>query len=116
VNGTGSESCPVVGFGINGVEPSGSSIRVLVGYMQVAYELQNNNDACSGDIVQRLSDLYRSITPTQDAARFERSTVQLSAARRYNSCTPQTLASVTTMSRPTKTRTQWISRTKQPKR
>jgi hypothetical protein len=30
VNGTGSESCPVAGFGIGGVEPSGSAARELV--------------------------------------------------------------------------------------
>jgi hypothetical protein len=29
VDGTGSESCPVVGFGISGVEPWGSAITVL---------------------------------------------------------------------------------------
>jgi hypothetical protein len=27
VDGTGSGSCPVVGFGISGVEPSGSATR-----------------------------------------------------------------------------------------
>jgi hypothetical protein len=27
VNGTGSESCPVAGFGISGVEPTGSATR-----------------------------------------------------------------------------------------
>jgi hypothetical protein len=30
VDGTGSGSCPVAGFGISGVEPSGSSTTVLV--------------------------------------------------------------------------------------
>jgi hypothetical protein len=30
VDGTGSGSCPVAGFGINGVETSGSAIVVLV--------------------------------------------------------------------------------------
>jgi hypothetical protein len=30
VDGTGSESCPLVGFDINGVETSGSATRVLV--------------------------------------------------------------------------------------
>jgi hypothetical protein len=30
VDGTGSGSCPVAGFGISGVEPSGSSTRELV--------------------------------------------------------------------------------------
>jgi hypothetical protein len=30
VDGTGSGSCPVVGFGISGVEPSGSATAVLV--------------------------------------------------------------------------------------
>jgi hypothetical protein len=29
VNGTDSGSCPVVGFNIRGVEPSGSTTRVL---------------------------------------------------------------------------------------
>jgi hypothetical protein len=28
VDGTGSGSCPVAGFGISGVEPSGSATRV----------------------------------------------------------------------------------------
>jgi hypothetical protein len=28
VDGTGSGSCPVAGFGINGIEPSGSAARV----------------------------------------------------------------------------------------
>jgi hypothetical protein len=28
VDGTGSGSCPVTGFGISGVEPSGSATRV----------------------------------------------------------------------------------------
>jgi hypothetical protein len=28
VDGTGSGSCPMVGFGISGVEPSGSATRV----------------------------------------------------------------------------------------
>jgi hypothetical protein len=30
VDGTGSGSCPVAGFGISGVEPSGSAATVLV--------------------------------------------------------------------------------------
>jgi hypothetical protein len=30
VDGTGSGSCPVAGFGISGVEPSGSATRELV--------------------------------------------------------------------------------------
>jgi hypothetical protein len=30
VDGTGSELCPVVGFGVSGVEPSGSAAGVLV--------------------------------------------------------------------------------------
>jgi hypothetical protein len=30
VNGIGSRSCPVAGFGISGVEPSGSVTRELV--------------------------------------------------------------------------------------
>jgi hypothetical protein len=30
VDGTGSGSCPVTGFGISGVEPSGSATRELV--------------------------------------------------------------------------------------
>jgi hypothetical protein len=30
VDGTGSGSCPVVGFGIRGVEPSASATRELV--------------------------------------------------------------------------------------
>jgi hypothetical protein len=30
VDGTGSGSCPMVGFGISGVEPSGSATRELV--------------------------------------------------------------------------------------
>jgi hypothetical protein len=30
VDGTGSGSCPVAGFGISGVEPSGSAARELV--------------------------------------------------------------------------------------
>jgi hypothetical protein len=30
VDGTGSGSCPVAGFGTSGVEPSGSSTRELV--------------------------------------------------------------------------------------
>jgi hypothetical protein len=30
VNGTGSGSCPMAGFGISGVEPSGSATRELV--------------------------------------------------------------------------------------
>jgi hypothetical protein len=30
VDGTGSGSCPVAGFGINGVEPWGSATRELV--------------------------------------------------------------------------------------
>jgi hypothetical protein len=30
VDGTGSGSCPMAGFGINGVESSGSSTTVLV--------------------------------------------------------------------------------------
>jgi hypothetical protein len=30
VDGTGSESCPVIGFGVSGVEPSGS-INIQVG-------------------------------------------------------------------------------------
>jgi hypothetical protein len=30
VDGTGSGSCPVAGFGNSGVEPSGSAIRELV--------------------------------------------------------------------------------------
>jgi hypothetical protein len=34
VDGTGSGSCPVAGFGISGVEPSGSATRESVDYMQ----------------------------------------------------------------------------------
>jgi hypothetical protein len=30
MDATGSESCPVAGFGISGVEPSGSATRELV--------------------------------------------------------------------------------------
>jgi len=30
VDGNGPELCPVMGFGINGVEPSGSATRMLV--------------------------------------------------------------------------------------
>jgi hypothetical protein len=30
MDGTGSGSCPVAGFGISGVEPSGSATRQLV--------------------------------------------------------------------------------------
>jgi hypothetical protein len=30
VDGTGSEPCPMAGFGISGVEPSGSATMVLV--------------------------------------------------------------------------------------
>jgi len=32
VDGTGSGSCAVAGFGISGVEPSGSATRELVNY------------------------------------------------------------------------------------
>jgi hypothetical protein len=32
VDGTGSGSCPMVGFGISGVEPSGSAARVNESY------------------------------------------------------------------------------------
>jgi hypothetical protein len=37
VDGTGSESCPVAGFGISGVEPWGSATTVL-GLMEIGYE------------------------------------------------------------------------------
>jgi hypothetical protein len=35
VDGTGSGSCPVAGFGISGVEPSGSATTVLVSKMDL---------------------------------------------------------------------------------
>ena len=35
MDGTGSGSCPVAGFGISGVEPSGSATRGLIGKMDV---------------------------------------------------------------------------------
>jgi hypothetical protein len=35
VDGTGSGSCPVVGFGINGVELSGSATRDLVNSREI---------------------------------------------------------------------------------
>jgi hypothetical protein len=53
--------------------------------MIVADEFENSNGSCPGGTMQRLSALYRSKTPTQDAARSERSTVQLPTARRYKS-------------------------------
>jgi hypothetical protein len=35
MDGTGSGSCPVAGFGISGVEPSGSATTVLVSKMDL---------------------------------------------------------------------------------
>lgn len=37
VNGTGSELCPVVGFGISGVDTSGSATRDVESYLNVEY-------------------------------------------------------------------------------
>jgi hypothetical protein len=35
VDGTGSGPCPVVGYGISGVEPSGSATRELISKMEL---------------------------------------------------------------------------------
>jgi hypothetical protein len=42
VDGTGSGSCPVVGFGISGVEPSGSVTRVT-DLMGILFPLLSNH-------------------------------------------------------------------------
>jgi hypothetical protein len=46
VDGTGSGSCPMAGFGISGVEPWGSAVKELVlfnlftGYLMTLFHLQ----------------------------------------------------------------------------
>jgi len=42
VDGTGSESCPVAGFGISGVGPSGSANTILVISQCVKCNMQIN--------------------------------------------------------------------------
>jgi hypothetical protein len=43
VDGTGSGSCPVAGFGISGVEPSGSASRASVLFLESGVGLLYNH-------------------------------------------------------------------------